>query len=180
MDLNPWCIQVSLANPALSIPALDAHEGRTAHSSLIFSICSSPRCDNSICSASFRMNYGWTLQPSECGGDISFISAPARVTRSVWIWERLREKNQGNLQSIKAKEMPVLILSDGRPRIHLSALKALAELHQRGPGRDFTDKQNFKVSSCLSEVKCKICSARSNKQKLVFKNPLRYTRNTEI
>lgn len=109
-DLNSGCVGIALCtNPALPIPAQDSQRQRTAHSSPVPLVCTSLSCDNSICSASSRMNYGWTLQPLNVVGiyvdraSLRFITPPAHVTGSVWIWKRLGEKNQGNLQSIKAK-----------------------------------------------------------------------------
>lgn len=90
-----------------------------AHSFLVLLVCTSPSCDNSICSVSSSMNYGWTPQPLSVVGiyvdQAAFCSVtpPFCVKGSVWIWKRSEreKKNQGNLQRIKAEypvNMPLL------------------------------------------------------------------------
>lgn len=67
---------------------------RAAHSSAVLIECSSLNCDNSICSASLAMNYGWTLQPLNYGdwAALGFLRAPAGVIGSAWIYRKLREE----------------------------------------------------------------------------------------
>lgn len=65
-----------------------------AHSFLVLLVCTSLSCDNSICSVSSSMNYGWTPQPLSVAGiyvdraAFCSVTPPFCVKGSVWIWKR--------------------------------------------------------------------------------------------
>lgn len=81
---------------------------RTAHSSLLFSVCTSLSCDNSICSASFLHELWMNPATSECGGDLCwsiYILITPPVTVSVWILKRgQKEKKQTRLYAERQKQ----------------------------------------------------------------------------
>lgn len=55
-----------------------------AHSFLVLLVCTSPSCDNSICSVSSSMNYGWTPQPLSVVGIYVDRAAFCSVTPPFW------------------------------------------------------------------------------------------------
>lgn len=83
----------------LSLFQLRTYREIMAHSFLVLLVCTSRSCDNSICSVSSSMNYGWTPQPLSVVGiyvdraAFCSVTPPFCVKGSVWIWKRSeREK----------------------------------------------------------------------------------------
>lgn len=75
-------------------PSIHSYGKRTVHSSAVLIESSSLNCDNSICSASLAMNYGWTLQPLNYGdwAALGFLRAPAGVVDAAWIYRKKKRR----------------------------------------------------------------------------------------